>query len=98
MAAGYQSVQAIHSAIKFTFDFPEVTADWYYNSEYIANLSATNQEHLEKLISTAETKGVKVSVFREPDIGNEITSIALEPGDISKKMTSNLPLMLKNKK
>jgi hypothetical protein len=38
---------------------------------------------------------LKISVFREPDIGNEITAIAIQPGETSKKLVRNLPLGLK---
>jgi len=34
-------------------------------------------------------------VFLEPDIGNQLTAIALEPTDKSYRLTSNLPLALK---
>ena len=97
ISAGYQSVQAGHAAIQFQYDHPKVAADWFKNSQYLAFLSAKNQEHLLDIVTKAESKGVKVSVFREPDIGDEITSIALEPGDASSRLCSNLPLMLKNK-
>jgi len=38
---------------------------------------------------------IKYSVFREPDINNQITSITIEPSDKTRRMVSNLPLMLK---
>jgi len=38
---------------------------------------------------------LKTTIFREPDIGNEITAIAVQPHKLSKKLTSNLPLALK---
>jgi hypothetical protein len=48
---------------------------------------------LEKLIDKAEMRNIKYSVFREPDIGNEITAIALEPNLVSKKLTSHIKLL-----
>jgi hypothetical protein len=50
---------------------------------------------LEKLIDKAQMKGIRYSVFREPDIDNQITAVAFEPSEITRKMTSHLPLMLK---
>ena len=43
----------------------------------------------------AKAKGIQTSVFQEPDIGNEITAIALEPSDTTRRLVSNLPLALK---
>jgi hypothetical protein len=41
-------------------------------------------------------QGIRFSVFKEPDIDNQITAIALEPGSKSKKICSNLSLALKD--
>jgi len=43
----------------------------------------------------AKQRGIEYIEFYEPDINNELTAIALEPGEKSKKLISNLPLMLK---
>jgi hypothetical protein len=48
-----------------------------------------------KLIDKFNENGLRVSIFREPDIDNQITAIAVEPSNITRKLTSNLPLMLK---
>jgi hypothetical protein len=45
------------------------------------------------LISKAILLGIKHTVFREPDIGNQITAVAFEPTDAAKKITSSCPLL-----
>jgi len=51
---------------------------------------------LKKLLEKVKQNGdIKFTEFYEPDIGNKLTAITLEPGIIAKKLTSNLPLMLK---
>ena len=67
--------------------------NWFHNSNYLIFLSVENEEELQSLIDKAITQNIQVSVFREPDIDNEITAIALEPCNDSKRMTSGLKLM-----
>jgi len=95
MTPSYQSVQAGHSAIQFQHDYPDIAKKWYINSKYLIYLSVDNEQELLKLISKLEKSNIKFSVFKEPDIGDEITSICIEPSDASRRITSSLPLMLK---
>ncbi len=95
MAPGYQSVQAQHGLAEFIFQHPEVAREWYKVSNYLGFLSVANEYELSKLIEKAIEQNITFSVFREPDIDNQITAIALEPSSKSKKLCSNLPLALK---
>jgi len=62
---------------------------------YLAVLSAQDENSLKQLIKKAKEKDIKMSIFREPDINNAITAITLEPSDATRKLTSSLPLALK---
>lgn len=95
LGAGYMSVQAMHAAIQFQHDHPEYAAVWYKQSNYLGFLSVANEYELTQLIDKALSLDIKISVFREPDIENQITSIAIEPGSNSKKLCSNLKLALR---
>lgn len=88
-------MQSIHAAVQFGMEHPEVHRVWFEVSNYLGLLSVANELALYQLIDKARELGIKCSVFREPDIGNEITAIALEPGTKAKKLCSNLPLALK---
>jgi len=48
------------------------------------------------LVEKINQKGIRVSKFYEPDMMNELTSIALEPSIKARKLVSSLPLLLKN--
>jgi peptidyl-tRNA hydrolase len=91
----YQAVQAGHAAVQFQHDHSEVAKIWHRDSKYLVYLSARNEEHLKELLSKAENRNIKYSTFIEPDLGYEITAIALEPCEGSDKLCSSLPLALK---
>jgi hypothetical protein len=58
-------------------------------------LSHSNEKQLLKLSERLTEASILHTVFREPDIGNAVTAIAIEPHEIAYKLTSNLPLALK---
>lgn len=95
LSAGYQGVQGIHAAIQFAFENPDVNKEWFEKSNYLGFLSVHNEQELQLLIQKAYERNIKCSVFREPDIDNQITAIALAPGEQTKKLCSRLPLALK---
>lgn len=95
---GYQAVQSMHALRQFTAEHPEVDLEWFQSSNYLGLLSVCNEEELHKLVEKATDLGIKHSIFREPDIGNEITAIALEPSQQSKKLCSGLKLALRGYK
>jgi hypothetical protein len=90
---GYQAVQAAHSAIGFQHEHPELAKIWHKTSNYLIFLTVADEPALEQLILSAEKKGIKYTVFREPDIDNQITAVTLEPSEASRKITSSLPLI-----
>lgn len=94
LSPGYQAVQASHSTIQFVFEYPETSSFWIKNP-YLVHLSVENEEKLHILISKLKKSNLKYSVFREPDLNNQVTAIAIEPSDKTRKLVSNLPLMLK---
>jgi hypothetical protein len=89
-------VQSAHAAIDFQHAHPKEATDWQTKSNYLALLTVANEEELYKLIDKATIRGIKYTIFREPDINNEITAIAFEPCDASRRLTSGCPLLGKN--
>jgi hypothetical protein len=92
---GYQAVQSLHAGIQFAMEHPEIHKEWFDESNYLGLLSVSNEIELTQLIEKALINNIRVSIFREPDIDNQITAIALEPGTITKKLCSKLSLALK---
>ena len=95
---GYQAVQSMHALRQFTAEHPEIDKHWFEKSNYLGLLSVSNEHELNRLIEKASTQDIKFAVFREPDVDNQITAIAIEPGVKSKKLCSNLQLALKGDK
>ncbi|CAB4197008.1 Peptidyl-tRNA hydrolase, PTH2 [uncultured Caudovirales phage] len=88
--------QAVHAAFQFCLEHTDTTFSWMNNSNYICLLSANNEHELNMLLEKANLHNIKLSVFREPDIYNQITAIALAPGVKSKKLCNNLKLALRD--
>lgn len=93
LSLGTQALQSGHAAIDFQYQYPNIGLEWQTKSNYLVFLTVANEEELYKLIDKADSRGIKYTVFREPDIQNEITAIAFEPSDASRKLTSSCPLL-----
>lgn len=94
LSNGYQGVQSLHAALEFAIQYPTITASWNTHSNYLAFLSVDNEEELEMLFERALSERIPVVDFREPDIGNQLTAIAISPGAVSKEITAPLSLAL----
>ena len=89
----YQAVQSGHAAIDFQHEHVVEAKEWQTKSNYLAFLTVANEQELINLASKAILMGIKHTVFREPDIDNEITAIAFEATDAARKLTSSCPLL-----
>jgi len=86
-------VQSAHAAIDFQHEHPVEAKEWQTKSNYLALLTVANEAELIKLISKALLSGIKYTIFREPDIQNQITAVAFEPSEMAKRLTSSCPLL-----
>lgn len=94
LSPGYQIAQSGHALAQFMLDHPEQASQW--NNNYLICLAAENEEHLKKIMTKLYANGIVTSHFLEPDIGFELTAIAFEGTEKAGKITSSLPLALKN--
>jgi peptidyl-tRNA hydrolase len=84
LSPGQMAVQAMHAQMAFAIRHPEITNEWYLNSNYICLLSVENEEILEELYDKAINLGIKRAHFQEEDLDDSLTAICLEPGENSK--------------
>ena len=96
LTPGHQAVQAAHAAIDFQHQYPNLAKIWHANSNYLVFLATENEFTLEDLIRKARSKDISFSIFREPDLENQITAVAFQPCENTRKICSHLPLILKN--
>jgi len=88
----------MHALRQFTAEHPEIDKLWFEQSNYLGLLSVSDEKELMSLIEQATAHEISFSIFREPDVDNEVTAIALAPGPKSKKLCSRLPLALRGGK
>lgn len=93
---GAQIAQSIHAVVDFGIEHTEIYREWHRISNYICVLAAKNEQELIRLIERLDKKQIKYSIFKEPDFDNELTAIAIEPGNPSKRLCSSYPLALKD--
>ena len=90
LSAGYQIAQIAHVVAEFYSQHPESASKWHSISNSVIVLEAKNARELSEYKDKAIERGIKVTEFREPDIGDEITALAFEPGEETRKLLSNL--------
>jgi peptidyl-tRNA hydrolase len=93
LAPGLQLAQAVHAKELFSHEHPEVNTDWYERSNNIVVLQVENKEELAKIAYGLSKQGLAVCMFKEPDLNDELTAIAAEPG--AGTSLSSLPLALR---
>ena len=88
-----QAVQSGHAAIDFQHQHPVEAQEWHKQSNYLAFLTIADEAELIKLITKAILTGIKHTVFREPDLNNQITAVSFEASEAARKLTSSCPLL-----
>jgi hypothetical protein len=84
----------MHALTEFITLYPEAAKEWYSKSNYLAFLSVKNEDELCRLIYKAQGMGIKIGLFREPDMDNQTTAIVLESSPESRRLCCRLPLAL----
>lgn len=92
---GLQAVQCSHVLAHFFDEHTQLVRAWCRDSDFLALLSVKDEDALVLLAHCLKVQRVRHSKFYEPDIGNELTAIAIEPSDKAEKLTEKLPLALK---
>lgn len=90
---GLMLAQSVHAGRAFVDRHPTLDREWFASSNNLACLEVPDEAALTALVKQAVCRDVPYAVFREPDMGGEITSVAF--GAKAKRIVSNLPLALR---
>lgn len=92
LSPGLQLAQVSHGSNEFAAKDPKAFIKWYVESKYTVVLHAEDLKHLYEIKKSLIKEGCLIYPFYEPDLGNELTCIAINPYTDSKKVTKRLPL------
>jgi hypothetical protein len=84
----------MHAAIQFTQEYPHLTIPWYTKSNYLVALVTNDETTLCSLLAKAAERGIVFSIFREPDLADQVTAACFEPSQATQKLLSKLQLLL----
>ena len=93
---GDRAAQSVHGAIVFTLTYPDLVRAWHDTSNNVVLLEAKDEAALVKLAARAAAASVPLCTFSEPDLGDEMTALALGPTGY--RLVSSLPLTLRERK
>lgn len=91
---GLQAAQVAHAAFTFAYEHRPLAAQWQQESNFLIVLSVADEDELKELGEIAESNNLPVSWFTEPDIGDQLTAIAIAPSPATVAITAHLSLAL----
>lgn len=95
LAPGPQLAQSVHAAFEFAVDFPSITEVWRRHSNFLVVVGLRDEMQLLELANSASAYNIKHTVVREPDYGDTVTAVALEPGTKAARLCAEYPLAMK---
>jgi len=90
---GLRAAQACHAQRQFAAEHPEDDRVWFTNSNTIVLLEVPDIEALVDLTFALDRRDIKYARFIEPDLGHELTAIAVAPE--GRSLCRRLPLAFK---
>lgn len=92
---GLQAAQVAHAAFQFGYEHRPLAAQWLTESNFLIILSVENEVALKERGFAAEELNLPVTWFREPDLEDSLTAIAVAPSPATVELMSDLPLALR---
>jgi peptidyl-tRNA hydrolase len=86
--------QVAHGAFEFSLQYPDVTQEWFRDSNFIVVLAVPTLANLEALSARLDGTAKIVRVY-EPDVNDELTCLVVGPDPDIARSLSHIPLALK---
>lgn len=90
LSPGAQIAQSLHAFREYVREHPESEKNWYLSSNTIVILGCYDEHELRLLVRDGKKRGLKVSVFEEPDFEFAMTAATFEPGPKTSEFLSHL--------
>ena len=84
-----------HAMAHFAMNHRPIFEAWTAQSDFLAVLAVRDETALDMLRNCCEIRGITMACFYEPDRGDQLMAIALEPSEEATRLTSQLPLALR---
>lgn len=92
LAPRVAAVQAAHALRQFGAEHPREDALWFETSNTLVLLHVEGEPQLRSLLADARFFDVPCSAFNEPDLGDQLTAVAIGPCKAAQRLTRRLPM------
>lgn len=94
---GLQLAQSVHAMAEFWDDHPSFARSWRRRSNFLVVVSVPDEEALMALATEASMgQSLCTTLVCEPDLGDEHTALAIQPGPQAAALCASFPLALRN--
>lgn len=94
---GLQVAQSVHAMAQFWDEHPTFARSWLHKSNFLVVVAVPDEEALLELATEASLgKGLCTTKVCEPDLGDEYTAIAIQPGEQAAALCAEFKLALRN--
>ena len=94
LPAGLQAAQLGHALVAYVLAQPAQAARWHTRSNNLVCLAVPDKEALSGLVERLAGASVPMLCFHEPDLGGELTAVAVAPEGA--RLLASLPLALRS--
>ena len=96
LSPGLQLAQSVHAMAQFFDEHPTHARSWLHRSNFLVVVAVPDEEALMALATEASLgKELCVTKVNEPDLGDEFTAVALQPGLEAAALCASFPLALR---